>query len=258
MKEYDPYDSMVPIYIKTDVPKRIKQIGTGVFIDMYNEPFLLTAAHVTDDLKNGELLVPTLHGLSPIEGYMAHIDLPPETPRSKDYTDIAYYRLETNFARTLCHQFWPFPQNRTELIMSAHDISVYSITGYPASKSKKNREGSHTSEIFSYRGVVASDEIYEKYGLDPENNIVVNFSKKRSMKPDTGEMYLPSNPSGASGGAIFGWPNGYELSEDWSLPKLVGIFHTFKEKEGIMIGTPLISIVSAISLGKMKGYGGVT
>ena len=45
--------SIVPIYIRTEVPKRIVQIDTAVFVDFQNMPFLFTAAHVTDDMENG-------------------------------------------------------------------------------------------------------------------------------------------------------------------------------------------------------------
>lgn len=93
MTQFDPYDSLVPVFLKTEIPKRVHQIGTAIFRELWGEPFLFTAAHVTDKIKNGMLLVPTAEGLSPIDGYMAHIDLPPEVSRLDDSVDIAYYRL---------------------------------------------------------------------------------------------------------------------------------------------------------------------
>jgi hypothetical protein len=256
-KKYDPYNSIVPIFIETKIPKRIIQIGTGVFIDFHDTPFLITAAHVTDELKNGELLVPTRDGLSPIEGYMAHIDLPPDIPRSDDNIDIAYYRLSSNFVALMCHEFWPLPPTKIELITSAQELSTCSIVGFPSSKSKKNNDGVHTSNIFTYRGVRASEKEYKDHNLNPEQSILINFNRKNSISIESKNKILPPIPKGVSGGAIFAWPYGDEISEDWNIPKLVGIFHTYKQKNKLMIGTSLISFVAAMTLGEMKNYDGV-
>jgi hypothetical protein len=100
MTYFDPYDSLVPVFLETEIPRRIRQVGTAIFRELWGEPFLITAAHVTDELRNGVLLVPTVQGLSPIDGYMAHIDLPPEVSRLEDDVDIAYYRLSTELAKS--------------------------------------------------------------------------------------------------------------------------------------------------------------
>ena len=248
--------ALVPLFIETEVPKRIIQVGTGVFLDFQSEPFLFTAAHVTDNLQHGTLLAPTVNGLSPIDGYLAHIDLPPEVSRNNDRVDMAYYRLDTNFARELCYNFSPLV-NKVELIKSSLELGVVSVVGYPVSKSKK-KGNIFNSELVHYRGVTADQKIYNKYGFSSENNIIIHFNKKNVVRPKTGEKYNPPSPRGVSGGAIFSWPYGNEWSQDWSIPKLVGIFHSYKEKDGIMIGSSLIPYVSATMLGRMKGYDGVS
>lgn len=257
MSTFDPYDSLVPVFLKTEIPQRLRQIGTAIFVELHGEPFLYTAAHVTDEERHGELLVPIEDGLWPIQGYLAHIDLPPEIPRSKDDTDIAYYRLTSEFATALCHHFKPLPQSRCELILSAMELAVCSASGYPASKAKKNADGILSSEVYSFRGLNVNEAVYEKFGLSPKFNIILNFSKKRAINPNTFEKASTPSLKGVSGGGIFAWPAGSEISADWSLPKLVGLFHTFKEKEGLIIGTTLLPILTAIQLGRMKGFGGI-
>jgi len=257
MIEFDPYDSLVPVFLRTEIPKRIAQIGTAIFCDIWDQPFLLTAAHVTDDLKNGTLLVPVKGGLSPIEGYMAHIDLPPDLSRNDDSVDIAYYRLSMEFAHLLAHNFMPLPQSRKEIIRSACELTVCSASGYPASKSKKNADGAFSSDIFSFRGTVASTETYERLKLSPEQSIVIEFSKKRALHPGTMDKFPTPSLKGISGGGIFAWPIGEEVSQDWSLPRLVGIVHTFKEHEGLIIGTTLLPMLAALTLGRMKNFGDI-
>jgi hypothetical protein len=257
MAEFDPYDSLVPIFLETTIPKRVVQIGTAIYQELWGQPFLFTAAHVTDELKNGALLVPTVFGLSPIKGYMAHIDIPPEFSRLDDSVDIAYYRLSTEFAFELSHHFKPLPHVRSEIIGSAHELALCSASGYPASKGKKNADGVFSSEIFSFRGAVADNAIYDHLKLLPDQAIVIQFHKKRAVHPGTMDAFPTPGLKGISGGGIFAWPHGAELSNDWSLPRLVGIVHTFKEREGLIIGTTLLPLLAAITVGRMKNFGGV-
>jgi hypothetical protein len=77
------------------------------------------------------------------------------------------------------------------------------------------------------------------------------------MDPDTFKKYPTPSLRGVSGGGIFAWPKGEEFSDDWNLPKLVGLMHSFREKDGLIIGSTLLPIVSAIQLGRMKRFGGV-
>ena len=97
----------------------------------------------------------------------------------------------------------------------------------------------------------------EAEGLDPESSIVIHFHKKRAVDRLTGKSINPVAHSGVSGGGIFAWPLGHELSEDWSVPELVGIFHTYDQSKGLMIGTPLWVLAMAVQLGQMKDFGGV-
>lgn len=256
MQQFDPYDSLVPIFISVELPKRFMQIGTAVYIQFNNESFLITAAHVTDQSKEGTLLVPCDEGFSPIDGYMAFIDPPPDIPRGEDTVDIAYYRLSTQFAEKLSHRFTPLPKNRSELLLSAHELTVCSATGYPSSKSKKNGE-IHSSEIFAFRGLAAQESTYKELGLSADGNIVIHFHKKRAVHPETGLAFPTPGLRGISGGGIFAWPRGAELSDDWSLPKLVGIVHSFREREGLIIGSTLLPVITAIGVGFMKNFGGV-
>ncbi len=256
MTQFDPYDSLVPVFLEAEIPKRVHQIGTAIFRELWGEPFLFTAAHVTDELESGILLVPTAEGLSPIDGYMAHIDLPPEVSRLDDTVDIAYYRLSTEFAAQLSHHFKPLPQGRGEVIRSSHELTVCSAYGYPASKSKKNGD-TFSSEIYSFRGVIAQQETYERFNLSPEQAIIIHFHKKCAVHPETLDAFPTPSLKGSSGGGIFAWPPGAELSDDWSLPRLVGVVHSFKEREGLIIGTMLLPLLAAITLGRMKNFGGI-
>jgi hypothetical protein len=252
----DPDDAIVPLFAESHRTRELKQVGTGIFIEFLSQPFLFTAAHVTDNLQLSQLWVPAHDSIYPLDGYVGYVDLLPEQSRSDDHIDVAYYRLDSRFARLMLAYFKPWPQSRCELVVNALSLGVCSVCSIPASRSRRHG-GLYSSETASYRGVAACMEDYELEALPPEYNIIVRFHKKRAISMETGKRTNPIHPRGMSGGGIFSWPNGNELSDDWSIPKLVGIFHTYKESKGLMIGTPLISVAAAIQVGELKGFGGI-
>jgi len=252
----DPEESLVPLFAESERTGSLQPVGTGIFVEFMSQPFLFTAAHVTDELKNGPLMAPGFDGIHSLEGYVGHIDLLPDQSRNEDHIDIAYYRLCTLCSRSLCTHFRPLPRSRCRLLTTSLGLGVCSIYGHPASRFKR-KGGVYGSETATWRGVAGSAEDYASDGLSPESNVIVHFHKKRTVSRETGKRINPISPRGASGGGIFAWPQGQELSEDWSLPELVGIFHTYKEPKGLMIGTSLIAVAAAIQLGQMKNFGGV-
>jgi hypothetical protein len=256
MASFDPYDCLVPVYVSTDAPRRLQQLGTAVFVESQSDLFLYTAAHITDELKHGTLLVPTSDGLSPIEGYLGYIDLLPEDTRGDDNIDIAYYRLAEAFVQRLTHHFTPISAAYRELIPSALELTTCSASGFPVTKSKKNGDVL-TSEIFSFGGVAASEGTYEALALSPTSNIVLHFNRKTAVHPENGKPFPTTSLRGISGGGIFAWPREATGMPPWSSRKLVGIAHTYKEREGLIIGTSILPLLSAISLGRMKNFRGV-
>jgi hypothetical protein len=93
--------------------------------------------------------------------------------------------------------------------------------------------------------------------LSLDCNIVILFSKKNAINPETFEKSATSDLKGIIGGAIFAWPRGKELSDDWSLPKLIVLMRSFREKGGLIIGGTLLPAILAVQIGRMKGFGGV-
>lgn len=249
----DPFDSLVPLFTES-TRGHLEQVGTGIFVEFQNEPFLLTAAHVSD---LGSLFVPVLDSFAVIDGYLAFVDLPPETPREKDNADVAYCRLRSEFATLLCSNFRPWPQSRCQLMESALELGVCSIYGFPVSRAQFQR-GTHSSETASFRGVAANQTVYESLQLSVETSIIIHFHRRRAVAQKTGKRTNPIHPRGLSGGGIYVWPEGRELSSDWSTPNLVGIFHTYRKGDGLMIGSQLVVVMTAIQLGRMKSFDGVT
>jgi len=254
MASFDPYDCLVPVFLQSELPQKLHQLGTAVFAEMERDLFLLTAAHVTDHRTKGELLVPTRDGLSPIEGYLAYVDLLPEDARGNDHVDVAYYRLSPDFAEDLQHHFTPISAKYREVIPTALELTVCSASGYPVTKGKRNG-GVLSSEIFSFTGIAAHEATYDGLSLSPMLSIVLRFNRKNAVHSEDGRPFPTPSLRGISGGGIFAWPRGAVGIPDWSSRRLVGIVHTYKEREGLIVGTAMISLLTMTSLGRMKSFG---
>ena len=246
----DPYDSLIPIFRMESIPPRSRQHGTGVYLKLNGDVYLLTAAHVIDGSEPGQLLIPGPHHLIPITGNM-YASFIGDEERHNDSADFALFRLSASCKKSLNHHFSPFPQTRTELLTSSLELGCCSISGYPASKST-NKAGQLTSEIYSFRGVAAKEQTYEKLGLDPAVNIIIHYDRNRTVYPGTLRPFPGPALNGVSGGAIFSWPKEYSMSDDWSLPSLVGVFHTYLKDSGLAVGTLLMPYIATIGLMQMK------
>ena len=246
----DPYESLIPIFRVERIPPRAHQHATGVFFKLNGESYLLTAAHVIDGSEPGQLLVPGPEGLIPISGSMFCSSIGDENGRD-DSNDFALFRLSAPCKKLLKHHFTPLPQTRTDLLTSSLELGCCSISGYPISKGT-NKAGKLSSEVYSFRGVGAQASTYEKLGLNPDTNIVIHFDKSRAVYPGTLQPFPGPSLKGVSGGAIFSWPKEHAMSQDWSIPNLVGIFHTYHKDLGLAVGTLLIPYLATIGFMQMK------
>src|SRR3989338_3306676 len=97
----DRPDAVCPIFLETEGTGEVELIGSGVLLKIYDELYLLTAAHVTDAQQYGHLLVPGRDGLTGVGGHFAHLAVSPGATRSDDCVDIAYFRLDKESRESL-------------------------------------------------------------------------------------------------------------------------------------------------------------
>ena len=183
--ELELRDSVLPVFLGTAVPDRTRPIGSAVFVEVEKEHYLWTAAHVIDQSDDEHhLLVPTRNGIAGIEGFESHLRVPAGFRREQDYLDLAYIRLEPEFAQSLMVHFVPVPESRLEIVGERFGPRSCAIVGYPGSRSKEHR-GRVASEQSVYYGVGDWPRIVEESGLNPELAIVVHFRKENAVHPQT-------------------------------------------------------------------------
>lgn len=241
IENMDQLNSVCPIFCDRE-GERIYQVGSGVLIEFRGYEFLLTAAHVIDELKDSSLLVPhSKSEIKPIEGSYSYIKA--SGRRDDDFLDYGYFKLDKSFLAGLKEHFYFVKEHELGVERFYADKELFSFVGYPYRKSNVSGEQAST-DSFAYGTYHAKQLEYEQLGFPIDASIVTKFNRKKSFNPSAKRIELPVLPHGISGGGIFIWPQ--DMTD---LPpknrKLVGVSHTWK-KEGYFIGTRIEILLEAI------------
>lgn len=241
----DQFASICPIFYNENNSNKIEQIGSGVLFKTKEYSFLLTVSHIIDLLEKGTLLIPCEDRIDLIEGTYSYLAVNKNLTRNDDRAEVGYFKLTNNFASRL-HNSFLFLTIDDILIDNIFDYFCFTFSGYPHRKSYV-KKGVATTEMFNYSGVLLSSDDYLKLGYDPTIHIVVKYRRNMTVKPN-GEKYVPPLPHGISGGGIFAWPQNHS---DEIIPndrKIIGIGHTYKQKDDLLIGTKIIAFIQAIMI----------
>lgn len=242
----DLYDSVFPLFYAKNDRVRPELVGTGVVVEHKDLHILLTAAHVLDFWRQGYLLTICNGNISSIIGEL--VNRPATTQeRRKDMIDVGFVILEPDFVKTLDRSLVIVPSSRQSPPASSIFPRTFSISGFPVSREKRNVDNSISTPQWSVRGLALSTDHYESLGCTAERNVCAIFRRDSAIDISEFEKMEVPPLKGLSGGGIYEWPENTELLKDWSLPNLVGIFHTYKESEGIVIGTRIDWLLSTIS-----------
>lgn len=237
--------AVIPLFLAPeDRVNCVTQVASGVLLCLGDEIFVLTAAHVVDELDGGSLLLPGSEHLRELEGTFHRVPVTPGAARHDDRIDFGFLRLAPELAAGLHPSFEPLRWEDLGLFETLTEGDLYSFAGYPASRARV-RAHMAESELFQYTGGAASDAVYGEIGFDPSLHIAMMFDVDGCVV--AGRVQATAHPRGMSGGAIFSWPKTARDLPIRSRPqRLVGIVHTYRKRPGCMVGTRINGYVAAI------------
>jgi hypothetical protein len=228
--------AVCPIFWEPRHSDCLEQIGSGVLIKLYDEVFLLTAAHVTDEGENGDLYVPGREQIVSLSGHLSYNPPLAGESRKSDKFDIAYFHLSEDLRGNLDTNFLPLDSESVNPFDRPNEKDFYTVVGYPWRKTTKGRDGIESEQV-TFSGEAVSDKDYEYLGYSRDANYVIQFRRKKGFSARYQSITPSPHPEGCSGGAIFAWPK--EVDDEAEVPdlKLVGICHTYHEKHHRIAGT---------------------
>ena len=266
------WEELCPIYVELD--NKMEKIATGVFINIFNNIFLLTAAHVIDQAKNlkKEISIPLKYGLQNIAGTLYHRYLEDGEYRNDDMIDFSYYKLDSRMIQILHEDFNPLTENMIEISDDFTFDFDKSINYIPLKDMRKkikllydnpsieNMEqikyinNLRTEITITFAGYPntkskmkkkyhSSEQVfYHGFGVDKNVYMLNNCSVLDNILARFGEKgTMDNNFNSTNFPKVEGISGGgiYRLinTKDGLDRKLIGIGHTYKSKQHLFIGT---------------------
>lgn len=219
--------------------------GTGVFIYVDNNYYLVSAAHVFDDFE--EIAIPLEQGkflFNP--GGVSYTNNFEET-RNKDKLDIGFMKLDIESVSEIKKSYKFFKSENIYTNHKPEQIPIYTFFGYPSTLSKisQTRNSFHLVPFFQF-STPSTVEKYKQLDFDPKLNIIMSYDKKRS--------YSLANKKFTNGPDLFGisgcglWlTDPLDLLSKNSVPRLVAIMTEWPIKNRkCVIGTRIEIIIDSI------------
>jgi hypothetical protein len=207
--------------------------GSGTWLQVGGEKFLVTAAHVID---HGYTWIPMERGFKKLVS-PCYMTVPPSGLRSSDRCDIGIYHLlaEDIEAKHPFHEFIKTSDIDVDLLHQAGE--QFEFFGYPYRKQQFDRT---TRKVIPFFMSILSDtvdkKIVEKVGLSIYSHVVIAFRREKMVS--NGRFITAPLPAGMSGGAVWKKTTGRDDR------KLAAI--AIEHSEDCLIGTRIAIVLEFI------------
>lgn len=239
-------NAVFPIFVSGEDHNGLEQVGSGVAIEIGEQLFALTAAHVTDYTHgNGALFMPAVDRIDQMTGGISFNPAQDGRPRTDDRIDVGYYRLSDDWRAKLHPNIKPLSLDDLLLTDTLETGDHFTFVGYPWRKGK-SYAGVKETELLTYTGHASATDIYKKLGCDRSQNVLIRMRRKRTHSTLYNAQQTAPHPQGISGGAVISWPQDIIDRADPLKLKLAAISHTYHEREHCMAGTRIIPYLMGI------------
>lgn len=187
--------------------------GSGVFVEIDDNFFLFTAAHVVDDRENDIFIGMGTNEKHVLKGDWVVSPIPDNLTRCNDKIDAAVLKLDTEQVGVIQERYVFLSLDEIKLNHTISDIQSYVGVGFPGewnycdpyfdSRSLNDRERS-TPLICA--ASPAPDNVYTESGCHISQNIIVRYDKNDLINRTTGENVTGPHPGGMSGCGLWFFP----------------------------------------------------
>jgi hypothetical protein len=234
--------SIVPIC--RDVRGSPKVIGTGFLITDSGMNFLVSAAHVLDEMFVDEHYFP----ISPkvrcrIAGHCLYSGIPDSATRDDDRLDVGIVILEIELG-TLGPGFGilGMPLSRLAPFNPTREEKWFAFYGFPASTADVNPVSKRFLPLAAtYCGQSVPAARYAQFGVKTQTHVVLPFERKNVFGNDGLRRHFPK-PAGMSGSPL------------WELRplanggrRIVGVMTRHKERHRVVVATDVGFVVDFLS-----------
>ena len=178
-------------------------VGSGVMIRVGELVFVVTAAHVLEDMGSGPRYLGALDELLPLPALQFTTRVPPGKTRDKDRLDVGCLLVDSHTAK----RFKPadtltLADLDIENPLSIEAEAFHFLLGYPESRQPRRLVGSEfEARTFPLLTNESSADEYRAIELERAKNLLVHFDKSDTYR--SGEKITGPNMPGVSGAPIW-------------------------------------------------------
>lgn len=242
-----------PIY-GSDERENPFHIGSCILVAVNNNNFLITAAHIADELNISKLYIGAEDRLVELDNKFCSSDAP-NGDRKKDHFDISLLKVSESLENQLVGLDF-LTEDKMCQRFEYTSGRQYLALGYPRSKNKKffRQDASIKSHLFKYTSVVKKDDgLCAELSVSGHQHLFLDFDSKYS-KDYNGNVVNSINPTGVSGGALIDMgrlanPEQFKIGAS-CVGQLAGMLIENKSEYKAMVALRIDTVVKAI-----KKYG---
>lgn len=214
---------VLPLFTESD--GRPALVGTGFLVSADGKPYLLSAAHIFDELRDGGRLFFYVepNRTRTLSGVLRTTPIASGLSRQEDRYDVGVLLMQGPGLP-------PYPSVEKccmpigALVPRAlpRARKTYIVTGFPASKTRANPSTRELlSNFYVFRNGSAPAERYAEVGVTERDHLLMSFDRKRAVHPSRDVRAFP-DPRGMSGAPVWLLYD-EEREKDPSLTPIVGI-----------------------------------
>ncbi len=217
---------------------KFRLVGSSVVVQVDQDTFLFTAAHVLDEGAHTPLFIGDTSGLVGLDGEQTTTKMPSSGKREDDKIDVGLVKLSASAREQLTDIAVLAVSDMDANETTVHRTPLrthYLVMGFPASQANPSRSGNLVAtKTFIYTATPTARDIYKKLSFAEETHVIVDFDKNRTMNME-GQHVAP-DPNGVSGGGIWTLGESFDIAAQHL--KLIGIGIEWpREKAKVLVGT---------------------
>ncbi len=231
----------VPLFIE-GAGRKPQLCGTGLLVSANANSFLISAAHVFDELRKGHEVFFYIEPKTKLKlsGRLRLTNIPEGKDREEDVLDVGVLKFEgPGLPPYPAVEKYPLPVDALLPNALPREGKTYLIVGYPSSQSPVNPvKRAVTSKVYSFRNISHPKDKYGEIGVKPESHIAIIFERKQSIGPDGNPRQFP-NPRGMSGSPVWLLYSEQEEPNDPKQIPVVGVAIEHRRDQRVIVATDI-------------------
>lgn len=227
---------------------KAKAIGSGVFINIDNNKYLVSAAHVLEPEFIDRMTIPNGEILIDIQGVLVVTEIPNGGEREDDKIDLGIVKLTEDCAREIEKRFRFLTITDIDLEHVELKSHQYMFCGYPVETTVvKNMEMIINPIPLKVRTKIVRKEFKKVPTYTAGSKWILGFDRSRQINISKQQVESPPHPKGVSGAGLWSIPVNPNIPiEDTDL-KLVGIMTDyFEQGDHVVCATNILLVLEVI------------